>query len=163
MLRILQINASLNSEQGQSSRLANAFVESLREQGRTLVMKRDLALDPGKVHHLEVALRAAARPRRARSIRTHGDAIAAGRAAAHGEFRLELAHLAGQLLCLALQLLNRVHGRVGRRVQGVEDDRWLRFRPNQEIESRQGPADQSRTDCSGHRRRGRVRARAWGS
>ena len=53
MLRILQINASLNSEQGQSSRLANAFVGTLREQGRTLVMKRDLALDP--VPHLDAA------------------------------------------------------------------------------------------------------------
>ena len=51
MLRILQINASLHSEQGQSSRLANAFVSSLREQGQTLVMKRDLALDP--VPHLD--------------------------------------------------------------------------------------------------------------
>jgi len=52
MKSILQINASLNSRNGESSRLADAFVSRLRAQypGTTLTL-RDLARDP--VPHLD--------------------------------------------------------------------------------------------------------------
>lgn len=54
MKRILQINASLQSDQGQSSQLASAFVATLSEQNpQAKVMKRDLALEP--VPHLDAA------------------------------------------------------------------------------------------------------------
>lgn len=54
MTTLLQINASLFSEDGQSSRLANAFVAAWRQthpDGR--VVKRDLAAEP--VPHLDAA------------------------------------------------------------------------------------------------------------
>jgi FMN-dependent NADH-azoreductase len=52
MKRILQINASLQSDQGQSSQLATAFVAALSERNPGVkVMKRDLALEP--VPHLD--------------------------------------------------------------------------------------------------------------
>ncbi len=54
MKRILQINASLQSDKGQSSQLASAFVATLSEQyPQAKVMKRDLALEP--VPHLDAA------------------------------------------------------------------------------------------------------------
>ena len=54
MKRILQINASLNSDKGQSSQLATAFVTALREHNpQAVVTRRDLALDP--VPHLDAA------------------------------------------------------------------------------------------------------------
>ncbi len=54
MKRILQINASLHSDNGQSSRLAAAFVAALREQlPQAQVVRRDLAADP--VPHLDAA------------------------------------------------------------------------------------------------------------
>jgi len=50
MKTILQLNASILSNNGQSSQLANEFVDELRGQG-TQVIRRDLASDP--VPHLD--------------------------------------------------------------------------------------------------------------
>jgi len=49
MKTILQVNASILSNEGQSTRLANEFVAGLREDGKLIV--RDLARDP--VPHLD--------------------------------------------------------------------------------------------------------------
>lgn len=50
MSKVLQINSSIYSEQGQSSRLANEFVEVLRRRGAQVVT-RDLAAEP--IPHLD--------------------------------------------------------------------------------------------------------------